>query len=350
MMSEAPKPHDYVAAIRASRLTIYDPIKIGDPLLWVPTPELQVLLNETLKGISLAGLPIRTRSKVVKEHVCRALGYPVPLTFQKTKPRFPGQMFDTYTQKANNLQIWNEELSATRRYVLIRTSAENVVTRVKVVTGDSLAILDTTGTLTQKYQARCIPGSEPWELVASSDTSRLVPFVSSQKISLASTSPVAQPRSGELLPIYLLYKKLEVLIGKTFTDAGSDQERNRGAALHRLVCDALGYASYQDDGQFPDVRHQLLEVKLQTASTVDLGLVRPNSTEPLDVPMIGGQQIRHCDVRYAIVYAVITDRMVKLTHVFLTTGEAFFSRFPQCQGKVLNAKLQIPLPSNFFTT
>jgi hypothetical protein len=39
-----------------------------------------------------------------------------------------------------------------------------------------------------------------------------------------------------------------------------------------------------------------------------------------------------------------------LTHFFLTTGVAFFTRFPQFQGKVLNAKLQIPLPADFFVT
>src|ERR1019366_2849728 len=118
------------------------------------------LLNRGLAGLSLARLPLRTRTKVVKTQVCRALGYPVPSSFRKTQPRFPGQFFDTYVQKSNNLQVWNEELSPTRRYVLIRLSSADVVTKVKVVTGDTLAKLDTTGTLTQKYQARCIPGAE----------------------------------------------------------------------------------------------------------------------------------------------------------------------------------------------
>jgi len=89
-------------------------------------------------------------------------------------------------------------------------------------------------------------------------------------------------------------------------------------------------------------------VKLQTSPTIDLGLVRPNSTEALDVPMIEGKQIRHCDVRYAVFYARVRNGQVELTHVFLTTGEGFFNRFTQFQGKVLNAKLQIPLPSDFF--
>lgn len=140
------------------------------------------------------------------------------------------------------------------------------------------------------------------------------------------------------------------LVGKRFADAGADQERNRGADLHKLVCHALGYRSYQDDGQFPDIRHQLLEVKLQTSPTIDLGLVTPESTEPLDVPMIGSRQIRHCDVRYAVFYGKVESGMVEITHLFLSTGAAFFTRFPQFQGKVLNAKLQIPLPADFFDT
>jgi hypothetical protein len=228
--------------------------------------------------------------------------------------------------------------------VLIRVSDSNLITRVKAVTGDTLALLDTTGTLTQKYQARCIPGARPAELIVDVDTQALAPFVTSTIDLRQVATPVKHPRAGELLSIGVLYERLSRLVGKSFADAGMDQERNRGAGLHRLVCSALGYASYQDDGQFPDVRHQLLEVKLQTSPTIDLGLVRPNSTEPLDVPMIEGVQIRHCDVRYAIFYAAIVNKVVTITHVFLTTAEAFFSRFPQFQGKVLNKKLQIPLP------
>lgn len=343
-------PQKFVTTIGASGLSIYDPIEIGDPNLWIPTPELQTLLDDGLRGISLSGLPLRTRSKVVKESVCRVLGYPVPSSFKKTQPRFIGQMFDTYTQKSNNLQVWNEDLSATRRYVLIRVSDSDIITRVKVVTGDTLALFDTTGTLTQKYQARCIPSDANNELITSVDTSVLSPFVSDSVDLKRIATPINHPTSGELLPISGVFERLSALVGETFVDAGSDQERNRGAGLHSLVCQALGYGSYQDNGQFPDVRHQLIEVKLQTSPTIDLGLVRPNSVEPLDVPMIDGTQIRHCDVRYAIFYAEIMGSVVRITHLFLTTGEAFFGRFPQFQGKVLNAKLQIPLPSDFFDT
>lgn len=338
----------YVEAIRQSRLSIYDPIEIGDPEFWIPTPELEQLLNTAMTGVSLFGLPLRTRSKVVKEHVCQALGYPVPSSFKKTKPRFPGQFFDTYAQKSNNLQVWNEELAPTRRYVIIRVSESDVITKVKVVTGDTLALLDTTGTLTQKYQARLVTGNTKAELITNEDTNLLHPFVHTG-INLATVaSPVSHPQPGQLLPIQDVFDRLQSLIGTSFPDIGYDQERNRGAALHQLVCKHLGYGDYRDDGRFPDVRHQLLEVKLQTSPTIDLGLVCPDSEEALDVPQIEGRQIRHCDVRYALFYAITDGQNVTLTHLFLTTGEKFFTRFPQFQGKVLNKKLQIPLPSAFF--
>lgn len=348
MATDGNGPERYVEAIRRSGLSIYDSIEIGDPDLWIPTPELEQLLNAAMAGVSLAGLPLRTRSKVVKEHVCRALGYPVPSSFRKTQPRFPGQFLDTYAQKSNNLQVWNEELAPTRRYVIIRVGEGDVITRVKVVTGDTLALLDTTGTLTQKYQARLIPGEAKAELIANEDTELLRPFVRAGVDLAAIASPVKHPRAGQLLPIREVFERMQSLVGEAFPDIGYDQERNRGAALHQLVCQHLGYADYRDDGQFPDVRHQLLEVKLQTSPTIDLGLVCPDSKEALDVPKIEGQQIRHCDVRYALFYAVTDGQNVTLTHLFLSTGEKFFTRFPQFQGKVLNRKLQIPLPADFF--
>jgi hypothetical protein len=338
----------YVNAIASSGLSIYDPIDIGDPHLWIPTPELETLLDDGLSGVSLAGLPLRTRSKMVKTHVCKALGYPVPATFRKTKPRFPGQLFDTYSQKSNNLQVWNEELAPLRRYVLIRVSPEDTITKVKVVTGDTLTLLDTTGTLTQKYQARCMVGEQRTELVSAEDTALLRELTSTNVDLKNVATPINHPTSGQLLPIRELFTRLTKLVSIRFQDSGYDQDRNRGAALHRLVSEVLGYASHQDDGRFPDVRHQLLEVKLQTSPTIDLGLVTPDSIEALDVPKIQGRQIRHCDVRYAIFYGHTDGVQVTLTHLLLTTGESFFKRFPQFQGKVLNKKLQIPLPEDFF--
>ncbi|MGH7813861.1 MAG: restriction endonuclease [Candidatus Binataceae bacterium] len=308
------------------------------------------LLNRGLRGMDLAGLPLRTRSKAVKSVVCKTLGYPVPKTFSKTKPRFLGQRFDTYTQQSTNLQVWNEKLESTRRYVIIRISKGDVIERVKVVTGGALAKLDTTGTLTGKYQARFISSAEPAELISRADTKIVKLLLSSpnERTNLKCFAPTDNPARGLVLPITVVFERLSAMVGLSFPDAGHEQERRRGADLHRRVCRHLGYLNYADDGRFPDVRHQLLEVKLQTSPTIDLGLVRPNSTGPLDMPKIAGRQLRHCDVRYALFNAVIDRATVRLTNFMLTTGVDFCGRFRQFRGKVLNKKLQIPLPADFF--
>jgi hypothetical protein len=348
-MSTNPSPQDYVSKISGSGLTIYDPIEIGDPELWIPAPELEVLLDSRLRDLNLSGLPLRTRSKVVKAAVCEALGYPTPRIFKKTQPRFLGQRFDTYVQKSHNLQIWNEELALIRRYVIIRVSADDRIIKVKVVTGDALAKLDTTGTLTQKYQARLVCGNAKSELISPTDTD-IVSGISGdpQRIDLRTFQPTSSPSVGRILPISAVFERLRPMIGVSFPDRGHDQERRRGGDLHKIVCAHLGFSNYADDGQFPDIRSQLLEIKLQTSPTIDLGLVRPDSTEPLDLPKINELQIRHCDVRYALFYGRTDGHTVTLTHFFLTIGKRFFHRFHQFQGRVLNKKLQIPLPRDFF--
>lgn len=341
-------PQDYKMAIRAWGGGIYETIPIGHPDLWIPTPYLETLLNEGLRGLNLTGFPLRTRSKIVKSAVCETLGYPVPKTFKKTQPRFLGQQFDTYTQKSNNLQIWNEELSPTRRYAIIKLSNEDIVLIVKVVNGQTLAMHDTTGTITTKYQANMAPGRSTHELVSALDTSDIQPYAKSDARSFPSVRPTDEPDTSALLPVAEVFRRLSPLVGQSFRDPGTDQERNRGAALHELVCRSLGYDQYGDSGQFPDIRHQLLEVKLQTSPTIDLGLVLPNSTAPLDTSRIGNHQPRHCDTRYALFYAKTDGKNVELTHLYVVIGASFFSRFRQFSGKVLNGKLQIPLPRNFF--
>ncbi|WP_439505214.1 hypothetical protein [Sediminibacterium sp.] len=342
-----------VEKIKKRSLTIYDKIEIGDHELWLTSQELSAILNEKLVGnTSLQGLPLRTRSKVAKQITCIALGYPIPNSFKKVQPRFFGLSFDTYVQKSNNLQVWNEELDVERRYVLIRIDESEIISKIKVVTGSNLAVLDTTGTLTQKYQARLINGIEQTELISLSDTDHFPNSFEMHdgEIDLSLDSPIDEPSENKLLPIKGIFESIQNLIGESFLDSGHDQERNRGAALHALVCKALGYKKYFDDGQFPDIKHQLLEIKLQTSPTIDLGLVSPDSDSFLDIEKIGDKNMRHCDVRYALFFAVISQGIVTINNIYLTTGKDFFTRFPKFGGKVLNKKIQIPLPRNFFNT
>ncbi len=339
-----------VEAIRSSKLSIYDSLSSGHRELRATTGELEIILDRALTGLSLQGIPLRTRAKLAKEHVCQALGYPVPPSFKRTQPRFPGQDLDVYTQKSDNLQVWNDQLQPTRRYALLRLGPDDEVLTVRVVTGETLSRLDTTGVLTHKYQARLITRSPFPELVSNSDTRRLLPLVHADFEVGAVPDPTRPPTAGELLPIATVFERLKPLVGGRIPDPGVNQERNRGAALHRLVCSQLGYSVYRDDGRFPDVTHQLLEVKLQTSPTIDLGSVKPDSLEAVPgTPRMVGQTIRHCDVRYALFHGFREAGVLTLTHLFVATGQDFFFRFPPFKGKTINSKLQIHLPPDFFT-
>lgn len=340
---------DKANKITDSNLSIYNKIPECEKInLWLSDEELDAILNSKLVNFSLHGFPNRTASKEVKTKICKILGYPVPSSFKKTKPRFIGQNFDTYNQKSDNLQVWNEPLDPERRYLLIRRDSNDIITKVKVVRGKELAKLDTTGTLTQKYQASTGDVEKQHELVSEKDTSYITKLHGNKEVSLETTNPVSVPSKGQLLSIETIYEKLKTIVGNKFINPGSDQERNRGAELHKLVCTALGFSTYQDNGQFPDIRHQLLEVKLQTSPTIDLGLVTPDSKDLLDISATSNIKVRHCDVRYAIFCAKIEGDMVVITNLILTNGEDFFSRLPKFGGKVVNKKIQIPLPKDFF--
>ena len=338
-----------VLLLSESGLTIYHKLDPSSPL-WLTAEEIEYILKDKLSGLSLTGLPLRTRSKVVKSEICNALGYPIPPAFKKTQPRFFGQNFDAYTQKSTNLQVWNEELEQDRRYVIIQIDTSDVVRSCRVITGADLAELDTTGTLTHKYQARLTGVEGVYELVNEADTEYLRSIITTDSIiELSALNPTDSPKPGFLLPIQEVYERLKRVVHRSFPDPGADQERHRGAALHAMVCEALGYSSYADNGRFPDVFNQLLEVKLQTSQTVDLGLVTPTSESPLDMNAIGSTHPRHCDVRYALFVGVITDSVVTITNLIVTNGVHFFGRLPRFGGNVQNKKLQIRLPPDFFS-
>lgn len=324
--------------IRDQKLDIYTPLTQDD--LYLSNQQLEALIGKGLKKLSFAGLPIRTRSKRAKERVCEILGYAVPKSFKKVRPRFLGQNFDVYVQKSDNLQIWNEEVSPSRRYVIVRVDEDDTVSAVKVVSGEVIAELDTKGTLTQKYQASFKGNGGDSILVTDQDTENLQSLMKSERTFLGE-----QARFRDLLPIQAVFSRLKKLEGKRFPNPGHTQERNRGAALHHLAQAALSGSGYSDTGQFPDIVEQLVEVKLQTSPTIDLGLVLPNGTDMVaSVPFV-----RHCDVRYAIFFAHIEGANVAIDRVVVSNGEKFFTQFRCFEGKQINKKIQLRLPATFFT-
>jgi len=266
-----------------------------DQSMYISNKELEKKLNKDLTGLTLAGLPIRTRSKVVKSEICRSLGYNVPASFRKTQPRFPAQNFDTYIQKSLNLQIWNEEIDLHRRYVIIGVNAEDIIYRIRVIEGNELIKYDTTGKQTSKFQAR-MPSFSDSVLFSDKDTDNVLEWCEFNIDQLP--EPTDKPISGMLMPIAEIYDKLNRMVDKDIDRIDAVQERNRGAELHKAICIALGYLSYKDDGQYPDIPNQLIEVKLQTSPTIDLGAHNPNGENTVITSK--GKRFTEKDVRYVI--------------------------------------------------
>src|SRR5574344_634222 len=330
---------NWKSLISKSGLSIYSPMNSD---ILIPDNDLERILNQGLPALNL-DYPLRTRSKVIKSKICEILGYPIPSSFSKTHPRFPNQNLNIYTQKADNIQVWNSEIDPEQRYAIIRVNENNCVTKVRVIRGKQLASWDKTGTLTHKYQARL----EPKQLtshILSTDSFEVRPKGTTLKFN-PQASCLDEPTTRTLLTIDEISQQLKPLLLMHFPYGGKTDDRNRGYYLHEKICRLLCYEIGRDSGQFPDIPNQLLEIKLQTSPTIDLGLHQPDEDFVIDAtwktPYLAYM------VRYLIIYASIFENSLTIENYYLCSGKEFFKFFPRFEGKIKNAKLQIPIPSGF---
>lgn len=330
--------------ITAENIDLYSsPVTARSDLFFSPM-QLEVLLKDELVGSTeLAEKPVKTRANVAKRIVCEALGYTPPRSFKHVNPRLPHLSADVYAQQANNLQIWNESVDAERRYIILILRDGEIVD-VRVVAGADLAQYDTTGKLTSKFQASRVDDSTGSVLVSDLDTDHVIESLL-PSASAAPIPPVGQPQPGGFLTVAEVYRRLLPMVGNTYVDPGIVQERNRGTVVHREACERLGAVGFADNGQFPDILSQLVEVKLQLARTVDLGLELPGSGTPL-ASANGVFDVR--DVRYAIFYAKRDGSSFTIESLVVTTGADFFKEYRQFGGLTANRKLQLRLPRAWF--
>ena len=183
-------------------------------------------------------------------------------------------------------------------------------------------------------------------ICSSADTEAVWNWIIQSDCDLSAANPNYYPSREQLLDIKEVYRRLLPMVGASIDYIDAVQERNRGAELHAMICDHLGYSIYEDDGSYPDIANQLLEIKLQTSPTIDLGLHSPEDGEK--IVTIGNTSFYSHDVRYAIFDGEVRGSKVYLQNLYLVTGEDFSSYFPLFQGKGTNAKIQLPLPIDFF--
>lgn len=303
--------------------------------------EIRAALERRFVGSrDLAGHPLRTRGKIAKVMVCEALGLPVPKSFARTTPRFPSEDLDVSVQKANNFQLWNASLHPDRRYAFVILSGDDTVHAVRVISGAELERLDDARVATIKRQAGFAEYATAGLKMVGGDTTAVAAWPRTP--GTQAPDPCAPP-DGRLLLLADLGQRLAPLLGTTINDPGAAQERLRGKELHVRITGLLGYAVHRDTGQHPDVPNQLLELKLQTSPTIDLGATDPLSTAPLGPPF--PPTFRHADVRYAVFGGTPTDdESVRLTSLVLVAGANFFTAFRRFGGLDVNSKLQFHLP------
>jgi len=97
--------------------------------------------------------------------------------------------------------------------------------------------------------------------------------------------------------------------------------RPKGHWFEFEVAKSLGYHYPPGAGLFPDLRHQLLEVKHHTGKsvTIDFGHHHPGSEEILEARWNEKARVRVCDIRYLIALAPPPKHQVSV--MVLATGE-----------------------------
>lgn len=294
-----------------------------------------------LIGISLALTgKTRTDGSNVRRTVCSILErYPLPPPALpgnyrilpprgKGIPRIPREFLDTYivtTGTSYNLQVWNRNpatrsvqieynegdplLASDVRLVLVRVHPiYQQIRAIAVLTPDY--VVDRFGRFgkpTIKHQLIISPQKRE-KIVASSPPILFHPDLPEVGAwTSAAYKPTGYGIHDEPQPDLLCRLETmrdivaEALIGATIDWMAT---KNRGQALEDKVARLLGYDPSEDEllaGDYPDIRHQALEVKVQDSPTVDLGKFSPQFEE--DVPSCPG--FTTASVRYLI---ALTDK------------------------------------------
>jgi hypothetical protein len=285
----------------------------------------------------------------------------------KGVPKITREFIDTYIVTSGdsyNLQVWNrlpasntllikydtgESLKcADVRFVFVRIDiAKSIVASVIILTAEYIEKhFGKFGKPTIKHQL-LISSKARKSIFESAD--KILSFPDSRKLSYNITHDYIPPKSGmveepdikELYSIALLKEMVaKKLIGRKLHAAAT---KNRGQALERMVLELLGYVVKEKDllyGAFPDIRNQLLEVKVQDSPTVDLGRFSPEREEFV----VEEKNLTTFDVRYLI--ALTNSKTEIIEGIILTPGERLGDIFSYVSAE--SFKCQRNIPMSFF--
>lgn len=281
---------------------------------------------------------------------------------QKGVPSFLREYIDTYivtTGNSYNLQVWNRNpnsasvqvdlkngetlLASDVRFILGKISADNCIESIIIMTPDYIEDkFGKFGKPTVKQQL--IISNKKREdiirdgglIIADSNLPEEL-FACNEGIISEGVSIKDEP--DKVLPIEIIDERItNKLVGEKLDISLSTKQR--GQQLERIVAYQLGYKGIQDslEGGYPDIRNQMLEVKVQDSPTIDLGKYSPQFEEKIN------DNFTTRTIRYLIALTNAMDGVID--GVIMCPGEELGKYFTYVAEK--SFKCQKSIPMSFF--
>ena len=281
---------------------------------------------------------------------------------QKGVPSFLREYVDTYivtTGVSYNLQVWNRNPNSTSvqvdlkggdcllasdvRFILGKISEDGTIESIVIMSPDYIEkTFGKFGKPTVKQQL-IISNKKRDEIIKNRslvvDDISLPEEVIDKDCKDISAESSIKDDPDKVLPLSFIDEKItDSLIGETLDVSLSTKQR--GQQLERLVAYMLGYRKQQEmlEGGYPDIRNQMLEVKVQDSPTIDLGRYSPQFEENINA------RFTTRTIRYLI---ALTNAMNgSIDGVVLVPGEELGKNFTYVAEE--SFKCQRSIPMTFF--
>lgn len=280
----------------------------------------------------------------------------------KGVPSFLREYIDTYivtTGVSYNLQVWNRNpnsssvqvdlkngdnlLACDVRFVLGKINSDNIIESIVIMTPDYIENkFGKFGKPTIKQQL-IISNKKRDEIISGggmiiSDLSLPAELIDDENNRVIN-NPSIKDEPDKVLSIETIDKCItDKLIGEKLDVSLSTKQR--GQELERIVAYQLGYKDLQSglEGGYPDIRNQMLEVKVQDSPTIDLGRYSPQFEEKIY------EDFTTRTVRYLIALTDATNGRIK--GLIMCPGEELGKHFTYVAEK--SFKCQRSIPMSFF--
>lgn len=281
---------------------------------------------------------------------------------QKGVPAFLREYIDTYivtTGKSYNLQVWNRNpnsdsvqidlkngevlLASDVRFVFGKISADHCIESIVILTPDYIEKrFGRFGKPTVKQQL-IISNKKRKEIIRNGDMV-IADSNLPQELLAGGNEPInasvsIKDEPQKVLPIERIHERVsDKLVGEKLDISLSTKQR--GQQLERMVAYHLGYSGIQDslEGGYPDIRNQMLEVKVQDSPTIDLGKYSPQFEEQIS------DRFTTRTIRYLIALTNAADGAID--GLIMCPGEELGKNFTYVAEK--SFKCQRNIPMNFF--